>query len=122
MCPERVRVTSSRTRATRRAERAVGREIDEQTGLGEVYLRGLMRAQLRLAVTILATGTVLLGGLPAFFAVFPQVSGMALAGVPAPWVVLGVVVYPVIFVAARIHVRASERIERQFTEIAEDDR
>ena len=49
--PVRVRVTSTRaTRPTRRDLRPLTHDIDEQTTLGEVYMAGLMSAQLRLAL------------------------------------------------------------------------
>ena len=44
--PQRVRVTSSRRGAAPMHARPVTRDLDEQTGLGDVYIGGLMRAQL----------------------------------------------------------------------------
>lgn len=116
--PERVRVTSSRTGAVRRSDRPVARELDEQTGLGEVYLRGLMRAQLRLSLTVLVTGGTMLGSLPLVLTLVRQTREVTVLGIPLPWVVLGVAVYPVILLVARFYVRAAERIERQFTDLA----
>ena len=47
---QRVRVTSTRRDATTRRDlRPLTREIDEQSNLGEVFVAGLMSAQLRLA-------------------------------------------------------------------------
>jgi hypothetical protein len=40
--PRRVRVTSPRRGATRRRPVAVAREIDAQTGVGEVFVRSLV--------------------------------------------------------------------------------
>jgi hypothetical protein len=34
-----------------------------------------------------------------------------------PWLAIGVLIYPVVFVAARIYVHQSERIEREFSEL-----
>ena len=36
---------------------------------------------------------------------------------PVSWLVVGVVVYPFVYAAARLHVRQSERIERDFTDL-----
>jgi hypothetical protein len=36
--------------------------------------------------------------------------------IPLPWVLLVFVVYPVVYVSARIYVRKAERIEAEFTE------
>lgn len=117
--PERIRVTSTRTAATRRSDRPLTRDLAEQTGLGAVYLRGLMRAQLRLSVGILATGAVLLGGLPLVFLLVPFSRGATIGGIPLPWFILGLGVYPVALIVSRFYVRASERIERQFTELTD---
>jgi hypothetical protein len=116
---DRVRITSSRRGASRPSDRSVGRELREETGLGEVYLRGLMSAQLRLSATVLAVGAVLLGGLPLVFALAPSTRDVAIAGIPLAWVVLGVAVYPAALVTARFYVRASERIEREFHDVSE---
>jgi hypothetical protein len=41
---------------------------------------------------------------------------VAVFGLPLPWLLLGVLVYPIVYVAARIYVRHAERIEAEFTE------
>ena len=48
---ERVRVTASRRAAPRLATRAVADELTDQTTVGDIFVRGLMRAQLRLAAS-----------------------------------------------------------------------
>lgn len=112
-------VTSPRRSARRIRARSVAHDIDEQTDVGEVYLRSLVRAQLRLALAICAVLGILLGGLPLIFAVAPQLRSVRLLGVPLPWLVLGVLVYPVLVVCAWFYVRAAERSERDFAELVE---
>jgi small-conductance mechanosensitive channel len=115
--PQRVRITSPRTSAARRtAGRAGTREIDEQTGLGEVYMTSLISSQLRLALTVIGAAVVLIGGLPLLFALVPATRTLSVAGLPLPWLLLGIVVYPVVYGAARYYVRQSEKIEAAFTE------
>lgn len=114
----RVVVTSPRTRAARSDTRAlIARDIDEQTKLGEIYIRSLIRAQFRLAVTACAVFGVLLGGLPLLFALVPQVRDVELFGVPLPWLLLGVLVYPVLVAGGWFYVRHSERNEREFARL-----
>ena len=114
--PTRVRVTSTRRDAPlRRDVRPLTREIDEQSNLGEVYMSGLMSAQLRLAGLVLAFGAVGLGGLPLLFLLVPATRTLEIGRVPLPWLVLGVIVYPVALVVARYYVRQSERIEAEFS-------
>ncbi len=115
--PVRVRVTSSRRdAATRRDFRPLTREIDEQTDLGEVYMAGLMSAQLRLALRVLVSAPSD-GGLPLLFLLVPDTRTLEIGSLPFPWLVLGVLVYPVALLVARYYVRQSERIEREFSQV-----
>jgi hypothetical protein len=115
--PRRVRVTSPRTSAARRPSTPAGtREIDEQTRLGEVYMHSLIQSQLRLALAVVAGAAVILGGLPLLFALLPGTRTLSVFGIPLPWVLLGIVVYPVVYISARFYVRNAERIETEFTE------
>ena len=50
VAPQRVRVTSPRAGRPRRT--SIASEIDAQTELGEIYMRSLLRSQLRLALGI----------------------------------------------------------------------
>jgi len=111
---------SPRTRAARAsASRPVRHEIDEQTILGEVYMRSLVRLQLRLAIGVLLIFAVLLGGLPLMLTLEPQLSDVHVLGLPLPWLLLGVVVYPVLLGAAWLYVRQAERNERDFSELVQ---
>jgi hypothetical protein len=115
--PRRIRVTSPRTSAARRSISPTGtREIDEQTRLGEVYMHSLIQSQLRLALVVIGGAAVVLGGIPLLFTLVPATRTVDVLGLPLPWLLLGVVVYPVVYVAARIYVRNAERIESEFTE------
>ncbi|MBK8757034.1 MAG: hypothetical protein IPM08_07870 [Actinomycetales bacterium] len=116
--PKRVRITSPRRDARRRGERRSDAiELTEQTGLGEVYLTALLRAQLRLALAVLIAVGGPLVALPALFLLNPSVARAAVGPVPVSWLVVGVLVYPFVYAAARLHVRQSERIERDFTDL-----
>lgn len=99
--------------------RPVARELDEQTGLGDVYLDGLMRAQLRLSVAILALMVVGLAGLPVVLTLVPSTRTLAVWGLPFPWLVLGVLVYPAAWFLARWYARQAERVEQDFAEVVE---
>ncbi|KRE42437.1 hypothetical protein [Knoellia sp. Soil729] len=123
--PARVRVTSSRrtaVTAVHAQSRLLARDLDEQTELGDVYLEGLMRAQLRLALMVLALMVAALGGFPLLLTLVPSTRTMTLAGVPLPWLVLGVLVYPATWLLARGYVRQAERIEADFADIVEPRR
>jgi hypothetical protein len=118
--PRRVRVVSPRSRAARApAARPVRREIDEQTLVGEVYMRSLVRLQLRLAIGVCLIFAVLLGGLPLMLTLEPELADVHVLGLPLPWLLLGVVVYPVLIAAAWLYVRQAERNERDFSELVQ---
>jgi hypothetical protein len=118
--PQRVRVTAPRT-AARPAAGSLSprREIDEQTGVGEVYMRSLMQSQLRLGLSVLAVVAIALGSLPLLFTVEPGLVAIRILSVPLPWLLVGVSIYPLLVIAAWWHVRAAERAERDFAEIVE---
>lgn len=117
--PPRVVVTSPRTRAARRGSYPVRHDIDEQTALGEVYMRSLIRAQLRLALLVLAALVSFLGGLPLLFAIVPELRDVRLFGVDLPWLILGFAVYPLLVGAGWFYVRQAERTERDFADLVE---
>ncbi|MBM7783463.1 hypothetical protein [Tenggerimyces flavus] len=117
--PKRVVVTSPRMNASRRQRQRVSREIDAQTRLGEVYMRTLIRAQLRLGLLVLAVVGVLLLGLPALFALAPELTSVRALGLPLPWLLLGVLAHPALIGAAWFYVRQAERNERDFTDLVE---
>ena len=117
--PERVRVTSSRRGAVHHRSRPVTHEIDEQTELGDVFLDGLMRAQLRLSLAILGLTVLGLAALPVVLALVPATRATTVFGLPFPWLALGVAVYPAAWVLARWYTRQSERIEADFAEVVD---
>jgi hypothetical protein len=94
-------------------------EIDEQTGLGEAYMAALMRAQLRLSVSVLTSAAILLGTLPVLFLMVPATRELHIWLVPLPWLILGVLVYPVVTLGARYYVQHAEAIERDFADLVD---
>lgn len=113
----RVVVTGRRLRSSRWRGIAVAEEIDSQTRLGEVYVRSLVRSQLRLAVLVCAVVGVVLGLLPLVFLLLPQLGQVKVVGLPLPWLLLGVLVYPLMIGAAGYYVRHAEKNERDFTDL-----
>lgn len=118
--PQRVRVTRTRTATTRARRPSLRTEITSQSPLGAAYLSSLMRAQLRLSLTVVATLTVVLGALPLLFAIVPATRRLEVLGLPLPWVLLGLLVYPAAVILARQYTRAAERIEAQFSDVVGD--
>ncbi len=119
---QRVRVTSSRRGASTPRRRTVTSALVEQTGVGELYLRGLLRAQLRLAAAVLGVVGVTLLGLPMLFAVAPATRVLSVGPLPFPWLVLGVLLYPAMMAVAALYARQAERTERRFADIVTQER
>lgn len=116
----RVVVTSPRMRGTpAKPPHPLVREIDEQTELGEVYMRSLVRTQLRLGLVVGGAMILVLGSLPLIFAVFPGLGQVRVFGIQVPWLLLGGLVYPVLLAGGWAYVRQEERNERDFAEFVE---
>jgi hypothetical protein len=104
--------------------RQVGRahprtELTEQTRVGDALVRGLVRAQLALALRLSLVVAVGLGGLPLLFAVAPSVGEVRVFGVDLPWLLLGVVSFPFLVGVGWLHVHWAERNEQDFTALVE---
>lgn len=117
--PRREVVTSPRTTAARHPRYPVTREIDEQTRLGEVYMRSLVRTQFRLALFVCTVLGCVVGGLPLLFLLVPELREVLLLGIPLPWAVLAGLIYPAFVIGAWLYVRQAERNERHFAELVD---
>jgi hypothetical protein len=117
---QRVLVTSPRmTARPRPPSRSGTRDIVEQTGVGEVYTRSLLRTQLRIGLSAVALTVLGIGAMPALFALEPQLAGVRVLTVPLPWLLAGVAVYPLLVGVGWWYVRAAERSEREFADLVE---
>lgn len=94
-------------------------ELEEQSPIGEALVRGLVRAQLAAALRLAAVVAVALGGLPLLFAFAPKLAQFRLFGVALPWLLLGVVAYPLLFLVGAAYVHLAERNEQEFTDLIE---
>lgn len=117
--PRREVVTSPRTLAARRPRYPLTREIDEQTSLGEVYMRSLLRTQLRLGLFVCTLLGCVIGALPVLFLLFPRLRVVEVLGVPLPWLLLGGLIYPLFVLVGVYYVRSAERNERDFADLVD---
>lgn len=86
-----------------------------------MLIRGLVRAQLGLALSLAAVVVLLLGSLPIAFALFPALAEVYVLGLRLPWLLLGVLAYPLLYAVGRLHVRQAERIEDDFSKAVGTD-
>ncbi|MFI0445021.1 hypothetical protein [Actinomadura sp. 6N118] len=122
----RVVVASPRTHRARRlggtvSERSwsLAHDLDEQTELGAVYVRTLIRAQLRAALATLTVVAVVIIGLPLLLVLLPALSRSRVYGIPVSWLGLALCIQPIWIAAAARHLRQAERIERDFARLVD---
>ncbi|WP_183100029.1 hypothetical protein [Nocardioides pelophilus] len=115
--PQRVRVTGPPRYAS--GPRSRRGDVHDQTPLGDVFLRSLLKEQLALAIRVLALIGLTLGLLPIAFHLWPRMADAELIGLPVAWVVLGGLVYPFLLLVGWRYVRSVERNERDFADLVE---
>lgn len=110
--PARVRVTAPRPGEPIAAP--AEHPSIERSDTATVYVRSLIRSQLRLAI-VCATGFVVsLGMLWLVLAAAPALDGVLLLGAPVSWLLLGFGAYPAILAFALIFIVTSTRNEAGF--------
>jgi Protein of unknown function, DUF485 len=120
----RVRVTAPPTspptpiRGTSRALES--REAAQDSEVGQVFVRSLIRSQLRLALVVAGGFLLILAAFPLILVVVPGLAGTRIAGIPFGWLLLGVGIYPVIGLSAWLYVRTAARNEARYRDLAGD--
>ena len=100
--------------------RPVATEVDEQTALGQVYLRALIRSQLRLGWPrwrwwcCRCWGAGRRGDVAA-------VRSLQVGPLPLWWLLLGLLVYPAIFGVGWWYVRLAQRNEDRFAALLDEE-
>jgi hypothetical protein len=121
--PARRTVAHRRTTAARsRGHVQHGIELGESDAATEMLVRRLVRAQLRLGITVLLVTAVPLAALPALFAVAPAIGRAKVLGAGIPWVVLGLASYPMFALVGWWYVRRAERSESEVVAEIERER
>ncbi|MDG4666151.1 hypothetical protein [Mycobacterium sp. 236(2023)] len=115
--PQRQRVVLAHRRGARIVRTRV--EVQEQTQVGDALVRGLVRAQLGLALRLAAVVVVLIGAIPLLNAVFPDLAAITLFGIRLNWLVLAGLVYPLLYGIGWFYVRLAEQGERDFVGVVD---
>jgi hypothetical protein len=102
-------------------QRSATEDLAEQNKVGDALLRGLIRAQLALAMRLSIVVGVGLGGLPLLFSIAPPIGRTTLWGINLPWLLLGVLAYPFLFLVGYAYVKLAEQNERDFTALVRRD-
>jgi hypothetical protein len=115
MATPRTRIVLGEVAAQRAGADRAHVDLAEQTPVGEALVKGLVRAQLALALRLSLVVVTGLGALPLLFAVAPAVGRAKLLGVNLPWLLLGVASFPFLVGVGWAYVRWAERNEQDFT-------
>lgn len=95
-------------------------EVQEQTAVGDALVRGLVRAQLGLALRLAVVVGCIALAIPLLGNMFPAIEALTVFGIRANWLVLGALLYPLFYVVGRIYVRLAEQAERDFMGIVDE--
>ena len=117
--PQRERVVLAHRRGTRVVHTRV--EVQEQTEVGDALVRGLVRAQLGLALRLAALVAGGMAALPLLNAAFPELAAVAVFGMRLNWLILAVLVYPTMYGVGRLFIRLAEQGERDFIGVVDED-
>ncbi|GAA1872903.1 hypothetical protein GCM10009836_62290 [Pseudonocardia ailaonensis] len=117
--PRRVRVVLSERKGVAKTVRTVV-DVQENTAVGALLLKNLIRGQLGMALRVGTVAVVVLVALPILFAVVPGLGRFEVFGLRLPWVLLGVLVYPFLLVLGWWHTRGAEKVEQNFAEHVQD--
>jgi nitrate reductase gamma subunit len=116
--PPRERVILAHRRGARVVRTRV--EVQEQTEVGDALVRGLMRAQLGLALRLAAVVVCAVAAVPLLLARF-QIDDVRVAGIRLNWLILAALVYPVLYGVGRLYVRLAEQGERDFIRVVDGE-
>ena len=118
----RVRVTAPHgaARTPVRAGQRTGesREAAQDSEVGQVFVRSLIRSQLRLALVVAGGFLLILAAFPLVLLAVPGLADAPVAGIPFGWLLLGAGIYPVIGLSAWLYVRTAARNEARYRDLA----
>ncbi|RDH79033.1 hypothetical protein DVS77_09965 [Mycolicibacterium moriokaense] len=117
--PPRERVVLAHRRGARMVRTRV--EVQEQTGVGDALVRGLVRAQLGLALRLAGVVMTAIVLVPLSGSLFPDLAALSVFGIPLNWLVLAVLMYPLLYAAGRLFVRLAEQAERDFIRVVDEE-
>jgi hypothetical protein len=116
--PERQRVVLAHRPGARMVRTRV--EVQEQTEVGDALVRGLVRAQLGLALRLAAVVSCVVIAIPILGNAFPDLAALAVFGFRVNWLILGGLLYALFYGVGRLYVRLAEQGERDFMRIVDE--
>lgn len=99
---------------------AAPHEAAEESDAGQLFVRSLIRSQLRLGLVVGLGFLLILLAFPLVLGLVPGLADSTIAGLPFDWVLLGAGIYPVIGLSAWLYVRTAARNEARYRDLAGD--
>ncbi|ACU95176.1 hypothetical protein [Saccharomonospora viridis] len=118
--PQRKRVVLAEPRRRSSASMRARIELAEQTSWGKLLVKDLVKVQLRAGLLLFGLVVAVLGALPLLFHHVPEVTTWRVIGLPLPWILLGIVPFPLLFGIGLWYNRLAERHERDFVAMIEN--
>jgi len=99
---------------------AASLDAEEETDAGQLFVRSLIRSQLRLGLVVALGFLLIMLSFPLMLGLVPGLADSTIAGLPFDWVLLGAGIYPVIGLSAWLYVRTAARNEARYRDLAGD--
>ncbi|OKH69598.1 hypothetical protein [Mycolicibacterium sp.] len=117
--PQRQRVVLAHRRGARMVRTRI--EVQEQTQVGDALVRGLVRAQLGLALRLASVVVATVVTLVVLNATVPELAEFNVFGIRLNWLILAGLVYPLLYGVGRLYVRLAEQAERDFVRVVDSE-
>ncbi len=114
--PHRQRVVLAHRRGARMVRTRV--EVQEQTQVGDALVRGLVRAQLGLALRLTAVVVCAVAAILLLTALAPD---LTVFGMRLNWLLLAVLAYPLLYGVGRLYVGLAEQGEKDFVRVVDSE-
>ncbi|TQK28443.1 hypothetical protein [Arthrobacter sp. SLBN-53] len=112
----RQRVVLAHRRGARMVRTRV--EVQEQTQVGDALVRGLVRAQLGLALRLSVVVVCAVGGILVLTSALPD---LTLLGMRLNWLLLAILAFPMLYAVGSLYVRLAEQAERDFVRVVDSE-
>lgn len=116
--PARQRVVLANRRGARVVRTRI--EVQEQTVVGDALVRGLVRAQLGLALRLAVVVMIVVVAIPLSGIVFPELVTTSVFGIRLNWLVLAMLC-PLLYGVGWLFVRLAEQGERDFVRVVDEE-
>lgn len=93
------------------------KEVAEQTPYGAVFLDDLIKRQRALSISVAIAFLVIIFSMPLLFFFGRNQTAFEVFGFDISWLVLGILIYPLIWVLAFYFVSTADKYEEEFTEM-----